>query len=1297
MKILMRKSKVKKGNTKLFAESGIKLEYYRKQILDHLDSLEDGDVMEKAKSMPVGTIRDRKDGKRYIKINDKKWVPKYDSHSQGAKMAIARLKKRIAGAKDEHEMMQIILENRSRFEDKNGYPLPFVQELHNHIVEQQRIRDDNNQPANNKIIELTGDEQKKARSRKRSDVETTPNPYAQGDFPHEQALSTISPESSEMSSDFKKIQDKYQSAKSIEGDEDEVQIGKEILQGRWKLVEADTPTASHDEKTFQKTAGFPSNEDGSSINDRDYEHFDANKEAVWNVANDFDGRALKFDNPVVVTTDGIVISGNNRTMSSKLAANKGTDKKYIEALKKRAKKFGFTEDQVSEFKNPRVVFEVEQKGGYSTEQFAKFNESGKKEMGPTEKAAKVSKMIKPDTIEAVAEKINEFDTIGELYQNTNASRQIYTIFKDAGLIGENEAGRYFENGSLTDDGKTFIETALLGTVINETNLRGFNRPGCKSIRATLLRALIPLVENKGMSGYSVNNELNQAVDIAMQVAINKDKFKNVEEFSQQDNMFETLDPVAIELAKKLEGGQKSFAEFMDTMNGGLKIAANGEADIFLGGVESKEDILSRMLKVKVINKAVDRVFRLFGIRKSLTYSGHPLQGRSKVHGMHISVENKKGSERRGKDKDGHEWKCKMHHDYGYIRGTVGVDKDHLDCYVGPNPESEKVFIVNQNDPVTGKFDEQKVMLGFSSSAEAKQAYYNQYDRPGFFGDMIRMDINTFKKEAFDICNKGKPLCINKSGDTVEHYRKLILDHLDEIEESEVLEKAKKMEIGTTTTRKDGKKYRKTKNDKWVQVFDNAGKGAQVAISNIKKKIKEAKDTGSMMQIIMENKERFSDKNGKPLSFVNELYEYAQEKGKEADNKTEKETPTSKEKDKTETLKDKPMTLKDFDSFPQKASMIFDLGNSKYNVRTNEKNPITRGFPRFDEAEKHALSLVDGDKSVVFGYKDKRVEPVYQAGEQLLSDMKNGKEEVANTEPVKVTPETSFIPPEQFNAGEWAKRQFDQKATPDETGFDYILNNLGNDAESVKQAIKDTEDKLSAIKGKETEKIHRMRGEGESARYTPERKQLHSKIMRKLLRPDKLKSAVPPDGQKPTFMLLGGRGGSGKSWFKIDPKNPGGGIYDPNKYVILDADEIKKEIPEFDNWNAQEVHEESSDILEQMLAFCIKKGLNVVLDGTMKTAKSAISKVLRTASAGYRTEAHYMFCPPQEAAKRAIKRFKEGNFKGRYVPVNVVLGNTSNEDSFDLVKDYVDSWSFRDNFNKGDNDPPIIISEGEKKK
>ena len=112
--------------------------------------------------------------------------------------------------------------------------------------------------------------------------------------------------------------------------------------------------------------------------------------------------------------------------------------------------------------------------------------------------------------------------------------------------------------------------------------------------------------------------------------------------------------------------------------------------------------------------------------------------------MKISIENKKGTTRSGKDEDGHEWHTFMHYDYGYIRGTEGVDGDHVDCYIGDNEDASNVYIIHQNNPVTHEYDEDKCMLGFNTLEEAKEAYIKQYDRSGFLGSITTMDIDEFK-------------------------------------------------------------------------------------------------------------------------------------------------------------------------------------------------------------------------------------------------------------------------------------------------------------------------------------------------------------------------------------------------------------------------------------------------------------------------------------------------------------------------------------------------------------------------
>ena len=107
-------------------------------------------------------------------------------------------------------------------------------------------------------------------------------------------------------------------------------------------------------------------------------------------------------------------------------------------------------------------------------------------------------------------------------------------------------------------------------------------------------------------------------------------------------------------------------------------------------------------------------------------AGNYKVGRVRLYGMDLSIENPAGSVRAGVDKAGQPWENTIQHHYGYIRGTVGADKDHIDTFIGPNHDSDKVFVVDQVDPETGKFDEHKVMMGFDSLDQARDAYQANY-------------------------------------------------------------------------------------------------------------------------------------------------------------------------------------------------------------------------------------------------------------------------------------------------------------------------------------------------------------------------------------------------------------------------------------------------------------------------------------------------------------------------------------------------------------------------------------------
>ena len=126
---------------------------------------------------------------------------------------------------------------------------------------------------------------------------------------------------------------------------------------------------------------------------------------------------------------------------------------------------------------------------------------------------------------------------------------------------------------------------------------------------------------------------------------------------------------------------------------------------------------------------------------------HKLHYKTEFQDLPISVENRKGSVREGTDpKTGKPWRTKMKNPYGYIRGTRGVDGDSVDVYLGPEEEAGKAFVVHQKDPETGKFDEDKVMLGFPSKTKARKAFLKHYDDPDFLGPISAIPMPKLKKK-----------------------------------------------------------------------------------------------------------------------------------------------------------------------------------------------------------------------------------------------------------------------------------------------------------------------------------------------------------------------------------------------------------------------------------------------------------------------------------------------------------------------------------------------------------------------
>lgn len=119
-------------------------------------------------------------------------------------------------------------------------------------------------------------------------------------------------------------------------------------------------------------------------------------------------------------------------------------------------------------------------------------------------------------------------------------------------------------------------------------------------------------------------------------------------------------------------------------------------------------------------------------------SGNYKKGHLKFKGLNVTIENPKGSKRNGTDLSGKTWEVTLGAHYGYLKGTLGKDGDHLDVYIGPDQASENVYVVNQKSINSGAFDEHKIMLGFKDRSSAVKSYDAAFS--GDLGRKLRMSV-----------------------------------------------------------------------------------------------------------------------------------------------------------------------------------------------------------------------------------------------------------------------------------------------------------------------------------------------------------------------------------------------------------------------------------------------------------------------------------------------------------------------------------------------------------------------------
>ena len=372
------------------------------------------------------------------------------------------------------------------------------------------------------------------------------------------------------------------------------------LKGHYEIVEADSLTPSHNANDgYKKSEGFPVNEEGRTINDRDYENDKQAQLVTDMIAMKYDGQAV--DQVPVVTTDGIVVDGNGRTMAGQKAAKNGTDSAYIEALKENAENYGFTAEQIEQsgLKHPRLVLVSDEPMKYNTATFAKFNKNEKKAQGNTQQAVANSKKLSADEIGAIVSEIEGSGSLDAFFNNPSAINSLLTRLVDKGVIGLNEvAGLREGENKLSASGKDFVKNLLLGSVFSENTIRMMGADAMLKTKA--LNGIRAVTDNMKLGDYALMKEIDQAVQLLYEA---RQGGSGVDAYLRTPAMFgenaaDRFDPISQAIALALEGKVEDFRELMMAYNRNAAPYADANQTEMFGERPTKEDFVNEFLKLR---------------------------------------------------------------------------------------------------------------------------------------------------------------------------------------------------------------------------------------------------------------------------------------------------------------------------------------------------------------------------------------------------------------------------------------------------------------------------------------------------------------------------------------------------------------------------------------------------------------------------------------------------------------------------------------------------------------------------
>ena len=375
--------------------------------------------------------------------------------------------------------------------------------------------------------------------------------------------------------------------------------GETKIKGHYEIVPAESLTPSHDvNNDYKKSEGFPTDAEGRTVNDRDYEHEKAAQQNTDQIARKYNGMAI--EQVPVVSDEGIVYDGNGRTMAGQKAAKDGTDGEYINDLLENAENFGFTREQIEQsgIEHPRLVMVTDERLPYYAATFAKFNRNEKKTQSNTELAVAKSKTLTSDDIGAIVAEIDGNGSLDAFFNNSKAINDLIKTLVSKGIIGQNEVALMMDSPErLSAQGREFVKNLLLGSIFKPETIRMLGIDS--TVKNKAINAIRSVMDNMKLGEFSLRDEIDQAIQLLYEARQGGNKVDTLLRTSDMygEDAAKRYPSISQMMALALEGKVSDFRDLLDEYNRIAAARNTGEGSIF-EAAPTKEELVKEFLDFK---------------------------------------------------------------------------------------------------------------------------------------------------------------------------------------------------------------------------------------------------------------------------------------------------------------------------------------------------------------------------------------------------------------------------------------------------------------------------------------------------------------------------------------------------------------------------------------------------------------------------------------------------------------------------------------------------------------------------